>query len=85
MIVAKGSKLLGSFLFFRKMLGNKYSLLMGPGLSVRFSTSLIVQLILFNSGFISLALYSALIATAALMKPVIIGFYSWGLSSGKPP
>jgi Ca2+-transporting ATPase len=84
-IVAKGSKLLGSFLLFHKMLGNKYSLLMGLGLSVRFSTSLIVQLILFNSGFISLALYSALIATAALMKPVIIGIYSWGLSSGKPP
>ena len=84
-IVAKGSKLLASFLLFHKLLGNKYSLLMGLGLSVRFSTSLIVQLILFNSGFISLALYSALIATAALMKPVIIGLYSWGLSGGDPP
>jgi Ca2+-transporting ATPase len=84
-IVAKGSKLLGSFLLFHKLLGNKYSLLMGLGLSVRFSTSLIVQLILFNSGLISLALYSALIATAALMKPVIIGLYSWGLSGGNPP
>jgi len=84
-IVAKGSKLLASFLLFHKLLGNKYSLLMGLGLSVRFSTSLIVQLILFNSGFISLALYSALIATAALMKPVIIGLFSWGLSGGDPP
>jgi Ca2+-transporting ATPase len=84
-IVAKGSKLLGSFLLFHRLLGNKYSLLMGLGLSVRFSTSLIVQLMLFNSGFISLALYSALITTAALMKPVIIGLYSWGLSGGNPP
>jgi len=84
-IVAKGSKLLGSFLLFHKMLGNKYSLLMGLGLSVRFSTSVIVQFILFSSGYISLALYSALIATAALMKPVIIGLYSWGLSDGNPP
>jgi Kef-type K+ transport system membrane component KefB len=84
-IVSKGSKLLGSFLLFHKLLGNKYSLLMGLGLSVRFSTSLIVQFILLNSGFISLALYSALIATAVLMKPVIIGFYSWGLSRGNPP
>jgi len=83
--VAKGSKLLSSLLLFRKLLGNKYSLLMGLGLSVRFSTSLIVQLILLNSGLISLTLYSALIATALLMKPVIIGFYSWGLSKGKPP
>jgi len=84
-IVAKGSKLLGSFLLFRKMLGNKYSLLMGLGLSVRFSTSLIVQYILFSSGLISLTLYSALIATAIIMKPVIIGIYSWGLSKEKPP
>lgn len=84
-IVAKGSKLLGSFLLFHKLLGNKYSLLMGLGLSVRFSTSLIVQFTLFSSGYISLTLYSALIATAVLMKPVIIGLYSWGLSSGRPP
>jgi len=83
--VAKGSKLLSSFLLFRKLLGNKYSLLLGLGLSVRFSTSLIVQFILVSSGFISLALYSALIATAIFMKPVIIIIYSWALSKGKPP
>jgi Kef-type K+ transport system membrane component KefB len=83
--VAKGSKLLSSFLFFHKLLGNKYSLLMGLGLSVRFSTSLIVQFILLGSGLISLALYSALIATAIFMKPVIIIIYSWVLSKGKPP
>ena len=83
--VAKGSKLSSCLLLFRKLLGNKYSLLLGLGLSVRFSTSLIVQFILLNSGFISLTLYSSLIATAMLMKPVIIGFYSWGLSAGKPP
>lgn len=84
-VVAKGSKLLSSFLFFHKLLGNKYSLLMGLGLSVRFSTSLIVQFILLGSGLISLALYSALIATAIFMKPVIIIIYSWVLSKGKPP
>jgi Kef-type K+ transport system membrane component KefB len=83
--VAKGSKLLSSFLFFHKLLGNKYSLLMGLGLSVRFSTSLIVQFILLGSGLISVALYSALIATAIFMKPVIIIIYSWVLSKGKPP
>jgi len=84
-VVAKGSKLLSSFLLFHKLLGNKYSLLMGLGLSVRFSTSLIVQFILLGSGLISLALYSALIATAIFMKPVIIIIYSWVLSKGKPP
>ena len=83
--VAKGSKLFSSFLLFHKLLGNKYSLLLGLGLSVRFSTSLIVQLMLLNSGLISLILGSTLIAIAILMKPVIIGFLSWGLSCGKPP
>lgn len=83
-IVSKGSKLLGSFTVFHKVLGTKYSLLMGLGLSVRFSTSLIVQFIMFNSGYISINLYSALIATAVLMKPVIIGLYSWGLSGAGP-
>ena len=85
LIVANTSKYITSFLFFRKMLGNKYSLLLGVGLGVRFSTSLIVQFILFSSGYISLALYSALIATAIIMKPIIIGIYSWGLSTGRPP
>jgi Ca2+-transporting ATPase len=85
LIVANTSKYLASFLLFRKMLGTKYSLLLGVGLGVRFSTSLIVQFILFSSGYISLALYSALIATAIILKPIIIGIYSWGLSTGRPP
>ncbi len=84
-LVSKGSKLLASYALFRKLLGTKYSLLMGVGLSVRFSTSLIVQSILFSNGFISLALYSALIATSIFMKPVIIGIYSWALSKETPP
>jgi Ca2+-transporting ATPase len=85
LVVANSSKLLVSFPLFRKMLGTKFSLLLGVGLGVRFSTSLIVQFILFSSGFISLTLYSALIATAIILTPIIIGIYSWGLSSGNPP
>ncbi len=85
LVVAKTSKLSASFLLFRRMLGTKYSLLLGVGLGVRFSTSLIVQFILFNSGLISLTLYSALIATAIILKPLIIGIYSWGLSGGNLP
>jgi CPA2 family monovalent cation:H+ antiporter-2 len=84
-VVAKGSKLLACYSLFRKMLGTKHSLLLGLGLSVRFSTSLIVQYVLFNSGLISLSLYSALVATAVFMKPVILGVLSWALSKGKPP
>jgi len=84
-LVSKGSKLLGSYILFRQLLSNKYALLLGLGLSIRFSTSLIVQYNLVKGGFISLALYSALVATAIFMKPVVIGIYSWALSRGKPP
>ena len=55
-VVAKGSKLLAAYSLFRKMLGTKYSLLLGLGLSVRFSTSLIVQYVLLSSALISLSL-----------------------------
>ncbi len=65
--------------------GNKILVTAGLGLSVRFSTSLIVQFVLLNSALISLSLYSALVATAVFMKPVILGVLSWALSRGKPP
>jgi Kef-type K+ transport system membrane component KefB len=83
-IVAKGSKLLASYTLFRKLLGTRFSLLLGLGLSVRFSTSLIVSYILFTSGLISLALYSSIIATAIFMKPVILFVFSRELSKETP-
>ncbi len=83
--VATNSKLLASYSLFHRRLGAKYSLLLGFGLSVRFSTGLIVQYILLNSKLITPTLFSALVATAIFMTPLIIGFYSWGLSKAKPP
>lgn len=82
--VAMDSKLLASYLLFRKLLGTKHSLLLGLGLSVRFSTSLIVQYVLLSSGLISQALYSALVATAIFMAPVILAILSWTFSKTKP-
>jgi len=84
-LVANGSKYLSSVALFRKLLGFKYSSLMGLGLGIRFSTSLVVQFILLKSGLISLDLYSALIAASIFVTPVIIIAYSWALSHGKPP
>jgi len=84
-ITATTSKCLASFLLLRKLLGTKHSLLAGIGLGVRFSTGLIVQIILLRSGFITLNLYSALVATAIILNPFIIGVYSWELSHEKPP
>ncbi len=85
LLVANGSKYLASVALFRRLLGFKYSSLMGIGLGIRFSTSLIVQFILLKSELITLDLYSALIAAAIFVTPVIIIAYSWILSKGKPP
>ena len=67
-----GAKISGAYLLFHKFLGRKHSLLLGLGLSVRFSTGLIVQYVLLISGLISLDLYSALIASAVIMTPLIL-------------
>jgi Kef-type K+ transport system membrane component KefB len=66
------AKLSGAYLLFRKVLGRNHSLLLGLGLSIRFSTGLIVQYVLLISGLISLDLYSALIASAVIMTPIIL-------------
>jgi len=84
-IAAVAAKCPASFLVLRRLLGAKFSLLAGLGLSVRFSTGLVVQLILLKSGLISLALYSALVTTAIVLNPVIITVYSWKLAHEKPP
>lgn len=78
-----GAKLSGSFLLFRKLLGNKRSLLLGLGLSVRFSTGLIVQYVLLISGLITLDLYSGLIASAVVMTPIILIVLPWALCREK--
>jgi Kef-type K+ transport system membrane component KefB len=85
LLVTNGSKYLSSVMLFRRLLGFKYSSLMGIGLGVRFSTGLVVQFILLRSGLISLDLYSALIAASIFVTPIIILAYSWALSRGKPP
>lgn len=67
-----GAKLSGSYLLFRNVLGKRHSLLLGLGLSVRFSTGLIVQYVLLISGLITLDLYSALIASAVVITPIVL-------------
>jgi Kef-type K+ transport system membrane component KefB len=72
LLATLGAKISGAYLLFRKLLGRRHSLLLGLGLSVRFSTGLIVQYMLLISGLITLGLYSALIASAVIMTPIIL-------------
>jgi len=82
-LVSISSRVFASTLLFRKLLGTKYAFIMGVGLCAKFSTSVIAENILFNSGFISTTLFSAILTAYIIMKPIIVGVYSWGLSTAK--
>jgi len=82
-LVSFSSRVSASTLFFHKLLGLKYAFIMGIGLCTKFSTSIIAETLLLNSGAISTRLFSAMIATYMVMKPVVAGAYSWGLSTAK--
>ncbi len=73
LIVAVSSiaKLLGGYIMGRKTLGIKKSLLLGLGLSVRFSTSIIIIKILFENGLINDDLYSIVVASSIIFTMII--------------
>lgn len=69
--VSKGSKLIGSYVIARNELGKKQSILLGIGLSVRFSTSIIIIKILFENNLIGSDLYSVIIASSMAFKFIV--------------
>ncbi len=69
--VSKVTKLLGSFIVARKELGNKQSILLGIGLSVRFSTSIIIIKLLFENGLVGPDIYSIIIASSMVFKFIV--------------
>ncbi len=83
-LVSNGAKLAGSYLIGHKELGTKQSILLGVGLSVRFSTSIVIIKILLDSGLIDLNLYSIIVASSIVFKFVIPVLFAnlidiWGL------
>ncbi len=66
--ISSGAKLLGSYITGRKELGTKQSLLLGVGLSVRFSTGIIILKILLDNNVIGVELYSVLIASSIVFQ-----------------
>ena len=69
--VSSTAKLLGGYIMGKKTLGTKKSLLLGLGLSVRFSTSIIIIKILFENGLINDDLYSIVVASSIVFTVVI--------------
>lgn len=65
-LISSLAKYLGSFISAHRELGGKQSILLGTGLLVRFSTSIVIITILFNNDLISENLYSAIMATSII-------------------
>jgi len=82
-IVSSGAKILGSYLVGRNELGSKNSILMGVGLSVRFSTSLVIIKLLFEKNIIGSDLYSVIVASSIVFIFIIPLVFSRLLSKMK--
>ncbi len=75
-VVSNSTKLLGSWIIGRKELGTKQSVLLGIGLSVRFSTSIIIIKILFDNQLIGADLYSVIVASSIAFKFIVPVLFS---------
>jgi Kef-type K+ transport system membrane component KefB len=69
-LVSNTAKILGTYFSTRNVLGRD-SWVLGVGLCVRFSTSLVIIQMLLENGFIDSSLFSALVASAALSTVII--------------
>ncbi|MCK4919329.1 MAG: cation:proton antiporter [Candidatus Pacebacteria bacterium] len=67
-IVTKSVKIIGSYFVAKKELGKKESILLGIGLSIRFSTSIIITTILFQEGLINVDLYSVIVTSGIIFN-----------------
>ena len=77
------SRLSLSYLLFHRLLGKRQSLVMGVGLTAKFSTSVVSENLLFSSGLIAQPLYSAIMAAFIILKPIIVGVFSRSLAMMK--
>ena len=70
-LVSIVAKILASYMTGRKKLGKKDSILLGIGLSVKFSTSIVIISIFFENNLIASDLYSVIIASSMIFAFII--------------
>ncbi len=70
-LVSGASKIFASYLVGRKKFGRRDSIILGVGLSVRFSTSIVLITILYNNNLIDSGLYSIIIASSMIFTFII--------------
>ncbi|MGQ4875633.1 MAG: cation:proton antiporter [Promethearchaeia archaeon] len=84
-LISVSIRISGSILIYRKKLGPKRAALLGVGLCSKFSTSIIILTILNSSGLLSVFMFSVLMGSYLIMKPIIVIVYSWGISKYLSP
>ncbi|MHB1355193.1 MAG: cation:proton antiporter [Anaerolineae bacterium] len=77
-VIALGTRISLSYLLFRKLLGKRASLVMGIGLTSKFSTSVITENLLLTTGLITAPMFSVLMGAFIVLKPLIVGAFSRG-------
>jgi Kef-type K+ transport system membrane component KefB len=83
MAISLSSRMAVSYLLFHRLLGGRQSLVMGVGLTTKFSTSVISENLLFSSGLIAQPLYTTIMAAFIILKPIIVGVFSRSLAVTK--
>ncbi len=83
--VGIGAKLLGSYISGKNVLGKKDSILLGIGISVKFSTGIVIMTILLNNGLIDSGLYSVIIASSIIFTFIIPIVFARLLTKWKSP
>jgi len=76
-LVSIVAKLVASWISGHNVLGFKSSLLFGVGLSVRFSTSLVIVKILLDNNLITTGLYSVIVASSVIFTFIIPFTFSY--------
>lgn len=77
-VIALGTRISLSYLLFRRILGKRESVIMGIGLTSKFSTSVITENLLFSAGLITAPLYTTLMGAFIVLKPLIVAAFSRG-------
>jgi Kef-type K+ transport system membrane component KefB len=78
--ISLSTRLALSYLLFGRLLGRRQALVMGVGLTSKFSTSVVSENLLFSSGLIAQPLYSSIMAAFIILKPIIVGVFARGLA-----
>jgi Kef-type K+ transport system membrane component KefB len=74
-----------SYGLFSRLLGKRESVVMGIGLTSKFSTSVITENLLLTAGLITPMLYSVMMGAFIVLKPLIVAGFSRGIATVVAP